>query len=264
MAALNRNNIIAAGHRVEDQSWLTRYQQLLASSGLEANEVLVSAQDTQARAENSVLSLYELLCDPTLLENEIIKSASQMPSPRTLKAMVTVLHQDLALSVFAPLTLQLFRDGEAPLADPRRIFLKPAQTHGETAPQRWFQVPGGDAVEPEEFLYRMGRITTEWYSPFRKGLGVSPGAYWSSTGLGLCAPFSALWNRSPPQDLCDLAQAWLVAFNNEACRFIDWIPAEFGGQLCAIPQRRGCCLKYLLPDGGYCGTCGIYRKQRLS
>ncbi|MDX1561210.1 MAG: (2Fe-2S)-binding protein [Marinobacter sp.] len=255
MAEPDRNRVIGP--------WASEYSQLLTQSGLDREAVLSEALQPSVGALSGLFSLAQCLEQPSLLLNQAGIESSEKTEPRAVRAFVSVLQQDLALSVVAPLTLRLFRDGQAPLPDPQRIFLAPGDKQTPTA-SRWFQVPGGELVDEETFVRSAGALTAGWYPAFRHQLGVSPGAYWSSIGLGLGAPFSAVWNRVEPQALCQLAQGWLEQFQNEANQFIDWIPAVFGEQTTAIPQRKGCCLKYLLPEGGYCGTCGVHRKKRLA
>lgn len=244
-------------------TWAERYARLLASAGLDQASILAQALQPSADERPGLFSLAQCLEQPTLLIDQVNTDYPEASDSRAIRARVSVLQQDLALNVIAPLTLRLFRDGQAPLPDPRRIFLAPVE-HGEPVTSRWFQAPGVPAVEEESFVRSVGKLTQDWYPVFRKRLGVSPGAYWSSIGLGLGAPFSAVWNLAEPAETCDLAQRWLGEFRNDANQFIDWIPAVFGGQTTAIPQRKGCCLKYLVPEGGYCGTCGVYRKERLA
>ncbi|MBU2954184.1 (2Fe-2S)-binding protein [Marinobacter sp. F3R08] len=243
--------------------WGHQYSHLLTLSGLDRESILDQALPPSSGAQTGLFSLAQCLKEPSLLTRQVGTDYPNNPGPRTLRAFLSVLQQDLALSIIAPLTIQLFRDGHAPLPDPNRIFLAPANGNTQTI-SRWFQVPGGDPVDEETFVQSVGEMTNQWYPVFRRQLGVSPGAYWSSIGLGLGAPFSAVWNQAEPQSLCQLAQSWLEQFGNDANQFINWIPAVFGEQTTAIPQRKGCCLKYLLPEGGYCGTCGVYRKERLA
>jgi len=243
--------------------WAREYSYLLSQSGLDRESVVNEALQPSVGARSGLFSLDQCLEQPSLLLSQVGIEYPDNAGPRAVRAFISVLQQDLALSVIAPLTLRLFRDGHAPLPDAKRIFLGPADKQTQTA-SRWFQVPGGERVDEETFVRSAGALTAGWYPAFRRQLGVSPGAYWSSMGLGLGAPFSAVWNRAEPQALCQLAQGWLKQFQNDANQFIDWIPAVFGGQATAIPQRKGCCLKYLLPEGGYCGTCGVHRKERLA
>ncbi|TYC59307.1 hypothetical protein FMN52_07315 [Marinobacter sp. BW6] len=243
--------------------WAREYSLLLSQSGLDGESVVNEALQASADARPGLFSLAQCLEQPSLLARQVATDYPDSAGPRALRAFLSVLQQDLALSVIAPLTLRLFRDGQTPLPDANRIFLAPANKQTQAA-SRWFQVPGGDQVDEETFVRSAGEMTVEWYPVFRRQLGVSPGAYWSSMGLGLGAPFSAVWNRAEPQALCQLAQGWLEQFQNDAHHFIDWIPAVFGKQAAALPQRKGCCLKYLLPEGGYCGTCGVHRKERLA
>lgn len=245
-----------------DGRWSQRYEVFLAESGLDARTILSGALQQAPGERRGLFSLAQCLEQPDILTHQVIHDYPNN-TRQALRAHASVLQQDLALSVIAPLTLRLFRNGAAPLPNPDRIFLAPIDSANESATGRWFQVPGEPIVDEAEYVRSVGRMTADWYPVFRQDLGVSPGAYWSSIGLGLGAPFSAVWNLAEPESLCVLAQAWLAIFGNDANRFIDWIPAVFGDQQTAIPQRKGCCLKYLLPGGGYCGTCGIYRKQRL-
>ena len=243
--------------------WARLYNHLLSQSELNRELVLNEALRPAEDERSSVLSLAQCLEQPSLLLDQVGTDYPDNTGTRAVRALVSVLHQDLALSVIAPLTLRLFRDGQAPLPDAKRIFLAPMDQQSQTT-SRWFQMPGGEMAGERTFVQSVGEITAQWYPVFRRQLGVSPGAYWSSIGLGLGAPFSAVWNLAEPHALCQLAQGWLEQFQNDANRFIDWIPAVFGEQATAIPQRRGCCLKYLLPEGGYCGTCGVHRKERLA
>lgn len=246
-----------------ETTWAEAYTRLLASAGLCPESVLNQALPSSPDERAGLFSLAHCLKHPALLIDQVKADYPDATDARAVRARVSVLQQDLALNVIAPLTLKLFRDGQAPLPDPQHIFLA-TDEQGKPASSRWFQRPGALVVNEKRFVAILGRQTSDWYPVFRQKLGVSPGAYWSSIGLGLGAPFSAVWNLAEPAGVCDLAQCWLGEFRNEANLFIDWIPAVFGGQTTAIPQRKGCCLKYLLPEGGYCGTCGVYRKERLA
>lgn len=249
---------------VPGNCWSERYEALLAASGLNARTILNGALQPASGERRGLFSLAQCLEQPAILTQQIMQDYPETGGRQAVRAHVSVLQQDLALSVIAPLTLKLFRDGAAPLPNPDRIFLAPMGNADAGVTGRWFQVPGEPVVDEAVFVRTVGRLTATWYPVFRHELGVSPGAYWSSIGLGVGAPFSAVWNLAEPEALCAQAQAWLAMFRNDTNRFIDWIPAIFGDQQTAIPQRKGCCLKYLLPGGGYCGTCGIYRKQRLA
>lgn len=261
----------------DNRQWPQRYHDLLAKAGLDREaelqgalkEALNGALQPQERRQPALMSLTQCLSQPERLTRQIRDDYADARTARAVTARLSVLQQDLALNIIAPLTLRLFLQGEAPLPDPDRIFLtmlppRTAFNAGDTAPTRWVMANSGIPVSVRGFVSGMADLANDWYPMFRQALGVSPGAYWSSIGLGLGAPFSVVWNRAEPTALCQLAQAWLKQFECDANRFIDWIPTEFSQQPCAIPQRRGCCLKYLLPDGGYCGTCGIYRKERIA
>ena len=242
--------------------WLASYRHLLTSHGLSPQNTLNSALAQDAGQRPALFSLAQVLANPELLENQLLENYPDACHPRMHKARVSVLHQSLALQVIAPRVLRLFRDGVCTPLNPDRIFLCPLEL--ADAPSRWVNLNDGQTpLAPEAFIEITADQMQAWYPAFRQFFGVSPGAYWSSVGLALGAPFSAVWNQVDPEALCALATSWLARFECEANRYIDWIPAEFSQQRCALPQRRGCCLKYLLPEGGYCGTCGIYRKQRM-
>ncbi|MEP1214524.1 MAG: (2Fe-2S)-binding protein [Marinobacter sp.] len=207
----------------------------------------------------NALTLAECLTEPEKLVRNVGHSIPGIGDQKQRRIRASVLHQSLALEVIAPLTMRLFLEGRTPLPSPAGIFL----VAGDAAP-RWSWLETVPNVDTECFVASMTRQVQAWYPVFRNALGVSPGAYWSSVGLGFGMPFSSLYNVAPPDQLCELATRWLSRFDCQANRFIDWIPAVFNGQTMAIPQRRGCCLKYLLPEEGYCGTCGVYRKERIA
>ncbi|MDX1754569.1 MAG: (2Fe-2S)-binding protein [Marinobacter sp.] len=235
---------------------LASYRLLLEQSGCDRDLLRPEPQSTAGKPGKSVVSLANILVHPErfrlLLQGA---AARQGTDTRTL---ASVLHQNLALQVIGPLVVDLFLDHQTTLAQPASIWLELGDSSGQ-----WHFERSGDLVGEKVFTERTAAQARDWYRTFRKDLGVSAGAYWSSTGLAFCAPYSALYNLAPPDALCRQATDWLARFDCDAKRFIDWIPFSFNQQACAIPQRRGCCQKYRLPDGAYCGTCGIYRKERL-
>jgi hypothetical protein len=243
-------------------NWPGRYQQLLADSGLNAETVLGKALESKAPQTTAVLSLNQCLNTPSLLQQQMQADYPGVTGQRSLRTYLSVTHLDLMLYAVAPLILRLFRYGQAPLPAPHRLLLGPAS--GGRVTSRWFHDGSGEQVGVAEFVPALAQQLNDWYPVFRHQLNVSPGAYWSTTGLALSAPFSLVWNTVSPEALCAMAQEWLAQFNCDAQRFLEWIPAGPASQQHAIPQRRGCCLKYQLPDGGYCGTCGVYRKARLA
>lgn len=252
-----------AGPERSPEDWPVRYRQLLATAGLDRSTVLAGIPTTCAPEQpQEPLSLAQCLEQPDLLRQRLVQDYPDASQGRRLRARLSLVQQDLALSVIGPLTLQLFCHGQASLPDPHRIFLGPTQAGGPVS--RWFQASTGAPRNVSGFVEAMTELVNAWYPVFRQELGVSPGAYWSSMGLGLGAPFSAVWDKAGAREVCAMARQWLETFACDAGRFIDWIPVRFQDRLCAIPQRRGCCLNYLLPDGGYCGTCGVYRKTRMA
>jgi len=256
-----------AGPEYQAHDGLTGYYRLLESHGLNTNGVLSGALPAETSERPALFSLAQVLEQPDILSHQILADHPDANTPRLRKARLSVLHQSLALTVIGPLVVQLFRDGKAAPAAPEHIFLRPVGGTQESE-SRWMHLPGTPEktaeLEPEAFVYKAKKQMQAWYPVFRKHYGISPGAYWSSVGLAFGMPFSLVWNRVEPGALCRLAGTWLAQFECEANRYVEWIPAEFNQQLCAIPQRKGCCLKYLLPEGGYCGTCGVYRKERMN
>ncbi len=243
--------------------WLVDYHNLLARHDLDRNSLLTSALVPANRQPPALFSLAQVLANPSLLEKQVLEDYPEAGHPRLRRARVSVLHQSLALQIIGPLVIRLFRDGSSIDLNPERIFLCREDSSAD-GHSRWdYSASGQERLEPDEFIRVLGKQMQHWYPLFRQQFGVSPGSYWSSVGLALGAPYSLVWNQVNVDDLCQQASAWLTRFECEANRYIDWIPAQFSHQRCAIPQRRGCCLKYLLPEGSYCGTCGIYRKERL-
>lgn len=244
------------------EDWAGRYRQLLNLAGTDGNSIKAYRDSLNIPSEggaDSRTSLDDCLHRPEVLRSALHRSAGPGADFRELRIHASVLQQKLALYVIAPLTLGLFLDGESPLPDPEHIYLEPI---GHTGGWSWGA--SGLPLGMDEFPRQVAVQVNAWYPFFREEFGVSPGAYWSSVGLGLCAPFSALYDKAPPDRLCAEATQWLNRFDCAARNFIDWIPVTRDRLPCAIPQRRGCCLKFQLPEGSYCGTCGVYRKQRLA
>lgn len=242
---------------------LADYHNLLARHGLDRNSLLTSALVPANRQQPALFSLAQLLDTPSRLEKQVLEDYPDAEHPRLHRARVSVLHQNLALQIIGPLVIRLFRDGSSINLNPERIFLIREGYSSEELSRWHYSASDQERLEPGEFIRVLGKQMQHWYPVFRRQFGVSPGSYWSSVGLALGAPYSLVWNQVSADELCQQASAWLTQFECEANRYIDWIPAQFSGARCAIPQRRGCCLKYLLPEGGYCGTCGIYRKERM-
>ncbi|WP_323751223.1 (2Fe-2S)-binding protein [Marinobacter sp.] len=242
------------------QQWLTDYHRLAASQGLKPHALLNNPPAPDTRQQPVLFSLAQLLEDPELIWQEIQNNYPDADHPRILKARVSVLQQNLSLQIIGPLVMRLFRDGSSIALNPGQVFLR-----WEENCLGWHHLANDPTpLQVNDFIHTLNEQMQNWYPVFRQQLGVSPGAYWSSVGLALGAPYSVVWNQVNPEALCQQANNWLAQFTCEANRHIDWIPAEFSQQRCAIPQRRGCCLKYLLPDEGYCGTCGVHRKERMA
>ncbi|SDS51513.1 Ferric iron reductase protein FhuF, involved in iron transport [Halopseudomonas xinjiangensis] len=258
---MNRSGL---GALASVDSWRGHYWQHLEQDGLDPELILSQALAAQHPYDgpSKLFSLAECVETPDLLAAQVRQNYPGACTAKLQRAYHSVIHQDLALSLIAPLALKLFRDGHVALPTASQIFVVRTQHDGQTQ-LHWFMETGQTDVDEQDFIACMSELTSDWYPFFRRGLGVSPGSYWSSVGLALGAPFAAVWNLAQPGPTCRLAQRWLEAFRNDANAFVDWIPVTFGEQQTAIPQRRGCCLAYLLPDSGHCGTCGVHRKQRI-
>lgn len=213
-----------------------------------------------ADSRSAPVSLAGCITRPDLLRLRLSEPADRPLSAQMLRIRASVLHQDLALTVVAPLVCDFLFEGDTDSLAPENIWLVDHRGSGPA----WYRENTGVRMSPDQFIKQASAEVTRWYPMFRQILGVSPGAYWSSIGLAFSAPFSALYDSTPPEHLCQAATDWLALFDCDARRFIDWIPAEFDRHPCAIPQRRGCCLKYRLPGGVRCGTCGLYRKERMA
>lgn len=247
-----------AGHEV----WLERYSALLQEAGVSRKAVAIStdAAEPESSLNRQVSGEAPIgLAASFVCPDAIVGPLREQRSAESLRVYASVLQQDLALTIVAPAVTRLLLEGASRVPVAEDIWL----ASGTRTPA-WQWRPSGSAQPISDFIPLMARELKRWYPFFRHSLGVSPGAFWSSVGLGLCASFSALYDKAPPERLCREATEWLNQFDCDARRFIDWIPLEFNRHPCAIPQRRGCCLKFKLPDGGYCGTCGIYRKERMT
>jgi len=243
-------------------SWPQRYRALLAGSQMDATDILDTASQRPTADRPILFSLAQLLESPELLRQQVAADypdvADQGPVTR-----LSVLQLDLMTRIIAPLILQFFRDGCASPPDASTIFLMVRDSKTDKA-SRWCQVPEQSPQGAAVFIEATAQQLQLWYRVFRQSLGVSPGAYWSSAAIALGAPFSAVWNRVNAQELCTLAEDWLAVLECPARQYVDWLAVGHGLGQVAIPQRRGCCLKYRLPDGRCCGTCGLHRKERLA
>ncbi|MDX1636143.1 MAG: (2Fe-2S)-binding protein [Marinobacter sp.] len=238
--------------------WLATYQGLLADAGVSPSDL--APQASLPVSESDGPSLAQCLARPDRVRSDFGAGLSE----QGLRVRASVMQQSLALSVLTPVVLRFLLTGASHLPgdDALRLVANP-----DDSLDLW----ACDQPRPSASLHTLDQLfdtlagrARAWYPVFRKGLGVSPGAYWSSIGLGFCAPFSMLYDRSEPDRLCQQASLWLDSFDCDARRYIEWIPAMREQGLCAIPQRRGCCLKFKLPERGYCGTCSIHRRERMS
>lgn len=191
--------------------WARLYNHLLSQSELNRELVLNEALRPAEDERSSVLSLAQCLEQPSLLLDQVGTDYPDNTGTRAARALCSVLQQDLALSVIAPLTLRLFRDGQTPLPDAKRIFLAPMDQQSQTT-SRWFQMPGGEMAGERTFVQSVGEITAQWYPVFRRQLGVSPGAYWSSIGLGLGAPFQPCGTWQSPMRCANWRRAGWSSF----------------------------------------------------
>lgn len=88
-----------------------RYHQLLRSTGLDARQVLSGALAPFEAPRPALRSLAQYLAQPEQLHQQLREEQPDATTPRLQRAYLSVLQQDLALQVIAPLTLRLFRDG---------------------------------------------------------------------------------------------------------------------------------------------------------
>ncbi len=244
---------------IDTVEWQQRYRRLLEAADMQAVEFKGAAAPRVTGADDRAgsLSLAEGLRDPARIRRWLDEHR-RPGSPREKRAAAAVLQQDLSLQMLAPLTIRLLLEGRTALPGPEDLVLLDTD-----APYCWVWNGVGPVVDTAAFIPAISARLLSWYPVFRSALRVAPGAYWSSAGLALSAPFSALYNRAPPEWLCREASDWLARFPCPASRYIDWIPARLADNRCALPQRRGCCLRFATPAAEYCGTCGIYRKERM-
>lgn len=86
-----------------------RYHQLLRSTGLDARQVLSGALAPFEAPRPALRSLAQYLAQPEQLHQQLREEQPDATTPRLQRAYLSVLQQDLALQVIAPLTLRLFR-----------------------------------------------------------------------------------------------------------------------------------------------------------
>lgn len=240
-----------------------RYLALVAQAKADVTAIQRHTLSSEPHSEADGLTLAECIANPDCLRTAISTRTGVDTDDRSFRAHASVLQQSLALDIIAPLTIQLFTTGKAPIPDSRFIQLRPDFDNLEA--NNWHWIEDRETLAGiDEYAAGVAAEVNAWFPMFRQQLGVAPGAYWSSIGLGLSAPFSTLYDRAPATQLCGEARDWLNSIDCDARRYIDWIAVSLNQQHCAIPQRRGCCLAFKLPGGGYCGTCGIYRKQRMA
>lgn len=240
------------------RDWLGIYQALLADAGVSPDDLVPTARLPVSDLAGP--SLAQCLVRPDRVRADFGAGLKE----QGLRVRASVLQQSLALSVLTPVVLRFLLTGASHLPDDHaiRLIANPADSLDLWACDQ--AQPPASLHSSDELFAALADRARSWYPVFRTGLGVSPGAYWSSIGLGFCAPFSALYDKAQPAQLCQHAGQWLDCFDCDARRYIQWIPALREQGLCAIPQRQGCCLKFKLPDRGYCGTCSIYRRARMN
>jgi len=244
------------------QQWQWRYAELLRMGGVALPDAEAAACPARLSAGDhgrEAVTLAGLLEQPERLGAWLVRHRG-VTDARELRAEASVLQQDLALTVLGPLTLRLLLRGHSVAVEPAHILLRGDAPDGAA----WQWTGEGKPTGTRDYVRIMSQRLHAWYPLFRPGPGVGPGAYWSSIALAFSAPFSLLYDRVPPPLLCREATAWLARFGCPARRYVDWIPVQLGQQYCAIPQRRGCCLRFLTPAAEYCGTCGVYRKERMA
>lgn len=96
--------------------WREHYRRLLAGSDLNTDTVLSQAlaltgssrqaQWPSASGQTVPMSLAQCLAEPERLRHQLRKDHSETSDARLMRAHVSVVQQDLALSVIAPLTLK--------------------------------------------------------------------------------------------------------------------------------------------------------------
>ena len=113
-------------------SWRDLYCQRLKEDGLDPELILTQAlcrRDSQGNPQehpqdslSSLFSLAQCLKNPDLLIQQVRNDYSAAATAQLQRAYLSVIHQDLALSVIAPLTLQLFRMAKSGSPAPTRSF----------------------------------------------------------------------------------------------------------------------------------------------
>lgn len=170
-----------------------------------------------------------------------------------------LLARDLLLKWLGPLTVRQILDTQAPAPDSTPLNIEwRADSLGFVLAPSVLSTPG---LELDRWVASVRNWLTMLEAAFRTQLRVGKGAFWSSAALALAMPWTRLQNFRPAEELEAGSLAWLTYLDDRLPRYLRWREAHAEGQARKLPNRRGCCLRYRLPEQpNLCGTCGR-RKQ---
>lgn len=173
-----------------------------------------------------------------------------------------LLARDLFLKWLGPLTLIQILEAQAPAPDstPLDIEWRPESLGFWLTPA----TPHTPGLTLAPWRVSVRDWLTQLEEAFRTQLRVGKGAFWSSAALALAMPWTRLQSFRPADELESGSHAWLAYLDDRLPRYLRWREAHAEGKTRKYPNRRGCCLRYRLPEQpNLCGTCGRRKQEDL-
>ncbi|PAV25244.1 hypothetical protein CF392_11960, partial [Tamilnaduibacter salinus] len=170
------------------------------------------------------------------------------------RTAATVLWQRLSLDLLAPACVLWMAQKTLRLHTPDQI-----GWHPDTGDWARLDAPESPIELPDDALATLTQWLEIMEHLFRGHWQVSKSGFWSSAALATARPYSLLFMQVPGHEWRPQAERWLERMPSPIARYLSWEDVERHGTTLTIPRRKGCCLKFQLPDGKLCGTCGIRR-----
>lgn len=229
------------------------YGRLLEQAGSDPSATVSGHLKTPNDPPLSAPVTSDLLADSGLAARCLDQTVPRLNAPDRRTA-ATVLWQRLSLDLLAPACVLWMIRQQLPLHLPDQI--------GwclETGNWAQLGAPESSRQTPDEALESLGYWLDTMQQLFRGHWQVSKSGFWSSAALATARPYSLLFMQVPGHQWRSQAERWLQLMPAPIARYLNWEDIERQGTTLTIPRRKGCCLKFRLPDGKLCGTCGIRR-----
>ncbi len=246
--------VLPANPELRDK-WLRKLQEAVP---------VVSAEQ---RLDQGWQSLDALAQDSQTLRQWLDRETQAQGAP-DVRVSASQVFKRLCLDVLYTLILQSLLEQKLPPLTPALLFARWSEQKG-MVDLAYAQdladgaAAGGLGEQSQSFIASFNQLMNDLHGLFHTELRVSNGSYWSSGALALVRPWSQLLKRvsdSDSEPLAQAATAYLDQFEPRLRRFMDWeLTGQGDGSQVWRPRRHGCCLKYRLPEGSLCGTCGRHR-----